>query len=77
MKQIYPNQVREFVYEPYDKELDGVLTPLTKIEVLNNEFTLCEDEDGFKFVVKNYGKSNKKVFVVCDILENEEEENDY
>jgi|688.fasta_scaffold1205668_1 hypothetical protein len=68
MKKTYENQIREFVYEPYDKELDGNLTPFKKIEELEEGFTLCEDEGGFKFVIKNYKKKNQKVFVVCDIL---------
>lgn len=69
MKKIYENQIREFVYEPYDKELDGTLTTLKKLEELEEGFTLCEDEKGYNFVVKNYGRKNRKVFVVCDIVE--------
>jgi hypothetical protein len=71
MKKQYPNQIREFVYEPYDKELDGPLSRLTKIESLEEGFTLCQDEAGFKFVVKNFGQDNRKVFTVCDILKEE------
>ena len=71
MKKLYTNQVRNYVYEPYDIELDGVLTPLTKIEEIEDGFTLCEDETQHKYLLMNYGKRNQKVFVVCDILTEE------
>jgi hypothetical protein len=72
MKKLYPNQIRQYVYEPYDRELDGTLSKLTKIETLEEGFTLCEDESGYKFIVKNYGQKNKQVFPVCDILKDED-----
>lgn len=68
MEKKYPNQIRNYVYEPYDKKLDGVLSELTKVETLEEGFTLCEDVNGYKYVVKNFNKSKQEVYVVCDIL---------
>lgn len=69
MEKKYENQVRNYVYEPYDKELDGKLGSLEKIEDIEEGFTLCEDEKGYKFLVKKFNdKAKRKVFVVCDIL---------
>lgn len=72
MNKLYDNQVDKYVFEPYDKELDGPMFPLTKVKELADGFTLCENAEGYKFVVKNHGKKNKKVFVVCNILEEQE-----
>lgn len=68
MEKLYSNQVRNYVYEPYDKELDGDLTKLTKVETIEEGFTLCEDEGGHKYLVTNFGKPDRQIFVVCDIL---------
>jgi hypothetical protein len=68
MEKKYANQVRNYVYEPYDKKLDGVLTEMKVLEELEESFTLCEDHNGYKFLIKNYGSSSQRVFVVCDIL---------
>jgi hypothetical protein len=69
MEKKYDNQVRNYVYEPYDKELDGPMPELKKIEDIEQGFTLCENEAGYKFLVKKFDdKAKRKVYVVCDIL---------